>query len=175
MALLIHHRDGGIYSECSASLNAVRRLRESGFIRLSINMFEEGFAVCKGASPEKYNAATRKVLNALADLEAVMNQYGRHVAGDTILKLFNDVMRIQERIQFHDPDEVLDWLRRMEAEMEAYAGRMASQIEAAFDPESFAELCGRVANAGFSVTRSEAMHVPGHHLPLAWALTAVRN
>ena len=45
---------------------------------------------------------------AVPALEAIMKQYGEHVAGDTVARLYNDVGRIHGDIQRYEPAEVLD-------------------------------------------------------------------
>lgn len=175
LALLLHHRDGGIFRECSDGLTALEMLREANFVALSMDMFDKGYALLRGGPKEPYNAATREVLKALGDLEKIIGRFGKRVAGNTIRHLFNTVVGIQERIQFHDPDKVRAWLEGVDSELDAYAGRLASQRQAALSPEDFLGLCNKVEATGFTLQKNEALYVPGSELPIAWSLVASRS
>lgn len=175
LALLLHHQAGGILKECGASLDAVEKMQEAKFIPYSISMFEAGFAACRGADRANYEAAAKKLMPAIRTMESIMMQHGKHVAGDTIIRLYNDVDRIHSRMQHYEPAEVLGWLRRMEGELPAYAGRMASMRNVAIDEESFSQLCNGLRSQGFATHRAEPLLIPEHNLPLAWLLVAARQ
>ena len=175
LALLIHHQQGGIYRQCNASLAAVRQMIAAKFIPLTIATFEEAFEVCRGADPAKYEAAAKQLMPAIRAMEEIMRQHGQHVADGTILRLYQDVRNIHGRIQNYDPGEVLGWLRGMQGEVEAYAGRMQSMCDAAVDAAAFDTLCDTVASEGFVIERRDPLIVPGRDEPLAWALVAQRS
>lgn len=173
LALLMHYREGSIFRECSASLDAVETLLRAEFIPLALRMFEAAFAASGSPGRGAYEAAARRLLPGYRALEAVMQKHGQHVAADTALRLYNDVARIQRDMRAYDAKEVLDWLRRMEGELQAYAGRMASMCAAAIDRNAFDAACGELAGMGFELNRAEPLQVPGAP-PLAWALVAER-
>jgi SAM-dependent methyltransferase len=84
LALVLHIREGRIHGECAASLDAITRVQESGFIPLAIAMFRTGFAAVRGANRAPYEAAASGLAPAVAELESVMSQHGEQVAGDHI-------------------------------------------------------------------------------------------
>jgi SAM-dependent methyltransferase len=172
LALLVHHRSGKIYAECTANLDAVRRIQSAEFVPRSSRMFAAGFAACRGADRGAYEAAARDLVPAIRALETIMQRYGRDAAGGTVHRLYRDVDLIHRRIQHHDPDEVSNWLRRMEDELEAYARRMATMRDAALDGPRFQSLCAGLRERSFELERAGALVVPGQALPLAWALIA---
>lgn len=174
LALLLHSQAGSIHRECVESLDAVVRLKESRFIPYAIEMFSAGFKAVRGAGRAPYEAAAKKLAPAIGVLEAIMKQYGQHVAGDTIARLYNDVGRIHQEIQHYEPTEILDWLNKMEGELDAYAGRMSSMSDSAIDSETFEGICTGLRSRDYTIERAEPLVVPDHDLPLAWALIATR-
>lgn len=175
LALLIHYRDGGIYRQCAASLDATGQIDAAKFITYAIDMFREGFEVLRGGDKNKYEAAARQFVPAIGAMESIMKQHGQHVADGTVLRLYKDVRTVHERMPNYEPEEVLDWLRGMQGEIEAYAGRMRSMCDAAIDADKFEELCRTVESGGFRITRRDPLIVPDRSEPIAWALVATRS
>lgn len=175
LALLLHNQAGSIHQECEANLDAILRLQESTFIPYSIEMLSAGFKACRGADRAPYEAAATQLAPAVQALESIMTQYGEHIAGDTITRLYRDVDRIHRNIQRHDPVEVLDWLHRMDGELDAYAGRMSSMCASAIDSEAFELICAQLRGRGHTAKRAEPLLAPDHDLPLAWVLVTTNE
>lgn len=175
LGFLLHARGGSIYRECSASLDAIRRTLECGFLPKAISMFEAGFAAVRGADRKPYDDAAAELNPAVAELERVIGQYGVHVAGDTLGRLYSDVARIHEGMQRYDPDEVLGWLRGMQGELEAFAGRMASMRDAALDESGFEEVRQRIESAGLEIVQADRLQDDATAEPIAWRLLARRG
>jgi len=174
LAFLLHTQAGSIHRECVQSLDAIDRLQESRFIPYAIEMFDAGFKAVRGADRTAYETAAKKLAPAIGALEEIMKDYGQHVAGDTINRLYNDVGQIHQRIQHYEPGEILDWLNKMDGELDAYAGRMSSMSGAAIDNESFEQICEELRNQGYTIDRAEPLLIPNHDLPLAWVLIATK-
>ena len=172
LALLLHHRAGGIYKQCAASLDAIETLQEASFMPLSSTMFEEGFAAIRGADPVKHDAAARNLIPAVRAVESIIMKHGKHVADGTIMRLFDDVQAMHGRIRNYEPSEVLGWLKKMDAEVQTYAGRMASMCNAAMDAEAFEQLTDKLKAQGHEILRGEALVNPDQGLALAWALVS---
>lgn len=175
VALLLHHREGGIYRQSFASFEALEKLQQSHFIELSIATFETGFSACRGGDRKPYESAAKKLVPAIRAVEAIMAHYGPNVADGTIRALYRDVGTIHGRLPKYDPAEVLGWLNRMRDEVSAYAGRMSSMCDAAIDEQAFLGLFGHIREAGFDIERNDALVLPERGVPLAWALIAKRN
>ena len=171
LALLLHHRAGGIYKQCAASLDAIEKVQEAGFIPSAITMFEQGFA----ADRVKYEAAVKRFQPAVRAIESIMQQHGPDVADGTIVRLYKDVRTIHSRMRHYDPSEVMSWLTRLRAEIQAYAGRMASMCDVAIDANAFEDLCATTQDNGYRILRGEPLVLPDGGLPLAWALVAMRS
>ncbi len=172
LAMLLHVEGGVIFKECDDSLNAIRRLRDARFVSHAIELFKSGFAAVRGADRAPYDAAGRKLASAVQEAEAIMTEYGEHVAGDTIARLYNDVGRIHSAMPRYEPADVLSWLDTMNGELDAYAERMSSMTNAAIDQHTFEKVCRRLEKNGFAVQRAGPLTPNDQDLPLAWVLIA---
>ncbi len=175
LAMLLHIADGSIQKECDDSLAAVGRLKDAGFVPRARRFFAAGFDAVRGGDRGSYDAAGLELAPAIREVESIIADFGEHVAGDTITRLYRDVGRIHEGIQSYDAQEVLDWLAAMERELDAYAGRMASMRESAIDRETFGEICENLRARGFDLTRAEPLLPAGADGPVAWTLVAQRR
>lgn len=172
LALLLHHKGGGIYRQCAASLDAVRQLQGASFIDKASAMFSAGFRMLCEGSRDAYEAAARDLMPAIRSTESIMRQHGRQVADGSVLKLYTDVREMTARLPNYDEGEVVGWLERMRGEFNAYEGRMASMCEAAVDEAAFTAVCANVEAAGFELLRHEALANADTGIPLAWVLIA---
>ena len=172
LTLLLHNREGSIHQECVESLDAVVQLQNSRFIPLAIEMFSAGFKAVRGAERAPYEAAAKQLAPAIGVLENIMKQYGEHVAGDTIARLYNDVGQIHQEIQQYEPTEILEWLKRMDGELNAYTGRMSSMSQSAIDSVAFDQVNAGLCSRGYTIERAEPLVTTDHDFPLAWVLIA---
>jgi len=175
LVLLMHVKPGIIFDECAAALDAVQRTQRCRFVELSRQFLEAGFAAVRGADREAYDRAGSQLNPAIQELESILQQYGEHVAGDTIVRLYTDVQRFHSRIQHYEPKEVLSWLGTMNSELAAYEARMASMLDAAIDEAGFAELAHRFESLGIRVVESAPFSAGPGSPPVAWALRAIRT
>lgn len=175
LGLVMHHAGSMIRAECHASGQALRQLRTTGFLPCAREMLQTGFAACRGADQAPFQQAAQALMATFPAVEGILDRYGKGVAGDTVLRLYNDVARIGDRISHYDPAEVLPWLDRMEQELEAFAGRVDAMYKAALDEEAFGALCDSLSDSGFSLDLASSLALPGSELPLAWALVGRRN
>ena len=174
LALLVHHRSSVMYRECSDSVDAVKGLKSSEFIARSIAMFEAGYAELQGGDRQAYDSAVHDLLPAFRELENIMQRYGSHVAGDTVLRLYQDVDNIHQQMERYDPTEILQWLSRMDSELDVYSQIMAAMCGAALSEPEFDAVCDTMKNTGLVVHQAVPVHADGLSAPLAWALIAER-
>ena len=175
LAMLVHHRGGSIYRTCSEDGRAVLSLRESRFLPLARKFFEKGFAAVRGADRAAYEKAGKMFAPAVASAEEIVSTFGADVAGGMIARLYKDVGRMHERIQYLEPGEVVAWIDAMDAEVSAYAQRLAAMMQAAIDEPAFARIRVALERAGFDVRRAEAFCPAGEPMPAAWAIVAFRS
>jgi SAM-dependent methyltransferase len=174
LALLVHHRSSIMYEDCSASLEAVEGLRACQFISRSMTLFETGFASLQGADRRPYDSAAQDLLPAYRELERIMQRYGKHVAGDTLLRLYEDVDTIHQHMERYDPAEILQWLTRLDSELDVYARIMGAMRDAALTAPQFLAICAAVKNAGLTMQQALPLHGDEVGLPIAWVLIANR-
>jgi len=175
LALVLHHKSSSIQQESVASLDAVSRLQESRFISYAAELFKTGFEACRGADRAPYEEAARQLAPAVQELDAIMAEYGEHVAADSLANLYSGVNRMHQNIQRYEPHEVQDWLQRMNEELGAYAQRMSSMCASSIDAETFDRICSVLRGGDFSILRAEALTVPQHDDPLAWVLVVAKG
>ena len=175
LALLLHHRGGVIYRQCDASLDAISVMQAAKFIPNCIAMFDAGFAALSGGDRGRYNTAGKQFAPTIRTMEAIMTQHGSHVADGTILQLYRDIRHIHGRMRRYEPSEVLGWLKKMQEEIKAYAGRMASMRDVAIDATRFEQVRAALGEKGFEILRAEPLAHPDQDLPMAWALVAKKR
>lgn len=173
LGLVMHHKDGNICRDCTASLDAVTRLRQSNFIPLSIALFEHGYAAAQGEDRAAYDAAASALSPAVAVLEDIMRDHGQSVADSLVFRIYDDVATMHEQIVRYEPSDVLGWLGSMDIELAAFAGRMAAMVDAALDSAQFATLVQQLTEAGWRIDVSKTLAADESH-PLAWGLVATR-
>lgn len=175
LVLLMHCNSGSIHLECQQSLSAIERTQTCCFIQLAIEMFEAGFKSVRGADRQLYEQSSKNLAPAICELENIMRQYGPHVAGDTISRLYNDVGQIHQRLQHYEPKDVLTWLNQMNDELTAYAKRMSSMCLSAISDLTFNQINDDLKSRGFTIQTSDKLFVPGNGLPMAWVLIAKKS
>lgn len=174
LILLMHIQPGIVFRECATARDAIERTQKSGFMRHSLRFFEAGFAAVRGADRAPYEQAALQFNPAIQELESILSEHGEHVAGDTISRLYADVQRIHSRMQYYEPNDVLDWLRNMDKELVEYEARMESMCAAAIDAKTFNEICENLRGQGFNIVSGEPLLVADDKLPIAWILRANR-
>ncbi len=175
LALVLHNRSGSIYNECSNNVKAIDSLEKLRFLPLAIDMFEAGFSLLKGGSKGQFERAVRKLKPAFLGLEPIMDLYGVDVAGGTISTLYNETAKIQGRLNHYKEDDVIDWLKKMEGELQSYLGRMNSMCRVAITNKQFKDIQKVLLNNGFDLLVAESLMPKNNSLPLAWAIIAKRK
>lgn len=175
LAFLLHHKAGGIYRQCSASLDAIEQLRGANFISACKATFEARFAAYRGGDRKNYETAAKQFVPAIRAIESVMKQHGTEVADGTIVRLYKDVRTVHERLANYDPAEVLRWLDNMQDEISAFGGRMKSMCESAMSTAAFEQLCNKLRQQKYEIVRDDPLETPDRGVPLAWALIATKS
>jgi ubiquinone/menaquinone biosynthesis C-methylase UbiE len=171
---LMHIRSGELYRECSAAVDALRRVAQSNLIPLAKAFFSAGFAAVRGGDRTAYESAARELNPAIRELEAIMTEHGEHVAGDMLIYLHTTVQNMHSRIQHYDPNEVLGWLETMDKELGKHEERMLSMRDAALDEEAFKKVSSNLESKGLEIQKAVPLQLRGEQLPVAWILQAVR-
>ncbi len=175
LVMLLHVENGGVFNECKKSLSAIERLRDAKFIPYANELFKTGFAALHGADRAPYDAAGRQLAPAVQTAEDIISEYGEHVAGDTILNLYNDIGRIHAELPKYDRQEILAWLETMDNELDAFAERMLSMTSVALNQETLESVCRNLIAGGLTVQRAEPLIPQGRQHAVAWVLRATRD
>jgi hypothetical protein len=128
----------------------------------------------RGADRSPYDAAAQDMLPAYRELERIMQRRGKHVAGDTLLRLYEDVDTIHQHMEQYDPAEILRWLAKMDTELDGYARIMRAMRDAALSEQQFLAVSEAVKDAGLTVQQALPLRGDEVGLPIAWVLTAHR-
>lgn len=175
IAFLIHFKDGAIFRECADNYSAIRKVQEIGFVEGALEMFACAFDVLEGADRERYESTSRNLIPAFRAMEDIMQQFGQHVAGDTVRRLYLDVDHIHTNLPRFSRGDVDSWLRRALAELESYAGRMHSMCNAALGAEELQELIANIEQCGFDKTEIAPIQSADVESPLAWSVVMKKS
>ncbi len=174
-ALLVHRQGGAIHRQCAVSRDAMQAIVQTRLLPLAHELFEAGFAAMRGGDRQRFRQAGRAFAPALRAVEELMRRHGQQVADGTVIRLYRDIRTMHERMARYEPADVLGWLQRMDAEVQAYAGRMASMCEAAVGEDAFRGLCDYARTSGFTLVREDELVVSETAVALAWVLVAERD
>ena len=175
LALLMHCQNGAIQRECTQNLDAIQAMQTAEFLPRSQAMLTAAYATLDSDDKSAYAKAGKALAPAIAAMEAIMQEHGRDVAAGTLVRVYRDVRTIHSELHRYDKDDVVDWLQRMQTEVEAYAGRMQSMAAAAISRETFDSLCNDLSANGFTLSRNDAFTIADSDLPLAWVLVATKS
>lgn len=175
IALLMHYKSGAIFRECADNCAAIREVQKTGFVEGALEMFDSAFKVLAGGNRDNYERTSRALIPAFRAMESIMQQYGKHVAGGFVRRLYLDVDHIHSHLPRYNKADVEAWLKRSLKELESYAGRMSSMCEAAIDEESLQKLVDQIKSRGFTVEVAGALVAENLELPLGWSLVAKKG
>jgi SAM-dependent methyltransferase len=175
LAFMLHLSGGGIEQECQANQNALEQLDESLFISKTRKMFDLGFKAMTGADRKPYDEAARNLATTLPAVEAIIENYGKDIAGGLPLNLYNDIGKISSKLTNYHPDDVLPWLDSMQIEIKAYINRMQSMLDASLDEQQYEDICAQVIARGFELQDNAALLDEQTQQPLAWVIRAKKT
>ncbi len=174
-AALMHLRDGVIHRECANDLAALEATQKVEVLPLAQKAFAAGYALnAKEITPAEFLEAERHFAPAVRSLEVILARWGKGAAGGLLDRLYSDIAQMYPRMSSYDPAEVLQLLERMEQELEAYRGRMASMCEVAFDAEALDTIIAQLDTTRFSVESKQVLTAGRESAPCAWVLELQR-
>jgi ubiquinone/menaquinone biosynthesis C-methylase UbiE len=175
LALVLHCRPGAIFGECSDSIKAIDRLRQVRFFPLAREMFKAGFAAIHGAARRPHERATRKFRPAFRSLEQMLLKYGEGAASGFLLRLRNDITKIDQRLDHYNTKDVLHWIARLDEEMTSYRLRMKSMTSSAIKRKTLEQIGEQLTELGFSPIETVPLGTAAGDTQLAWSLRAHRD
>ncbi len=176
MALVLHLRDGVIYTECAANLRALLAVQQLRLPTLAREAFCAGYGLNAGrGSVQAFKAAEAAFTPAVRGLEMVMKEEGAQIAGGLPRQLYQDIATMYRRMSAYEESDVMKWLDGMEPELEAYIGRMQSMLNAALDETALKRHCEELHSQGFDDIRTDRLLIGEGAGPAAWTLIAGRS
>jgi SAM-dependent methyltransferase len=174
-AAILHLRQGGIFRECAANLEAIEGFRASGLLPRFDEVYRAAWAVKQSAGPiDALREADRNLAVSVRNCEETLRRFGREVASGTLLRIYQDVGHMHARLGAYDPAEMTAWIDNMGRELDSYSGRMASMLEAALDADQVARASRELTEAGFSIRLGGVLKFGHPPVPCAWAIVADR-
>lgn len=173
---ILHLREGGIFRECTANLEAINGFRASGLLPRFNEVYSAAWAVKQSAGTiDALREADRRLAASVRNCEETFQRFGRNVASGTLLRIYQDVGHMHAKLGAYDPAEMTAWIGNMGKELDAYSGRMASMLEAALDADQVARISGELSEAGFDIRLGGILKFGRPPVPCAWAIVADRR
>jgi ubiquinone/menaquinone biosynthesis C-methylase UbiE len=176
LAAVLHLRDGGIYRECAANLQAVNAIRDSELLPLARDAFNAGFDVnAKTGTVEAFKAAEKRFTPAIRALEKLMREMGEAIASGLPRKLYQDIAHMYQRMSAYDRADIINWVDGMMMQLDAYGGRMSSMLDAALDSAQLQAMRTLLERQGVRVLHSHSLEMGADPEPAAWVMEAART
>jgi SAM-dependent methyltransferase len=175
LALILHLKNGGIFRECAANLEAIAGFRHPGLLPRFEALYRAALEVREGrAEAAAYRDADRRLSEAVTAAEGVLRRHGRGVANGMLYRVYYDVGYMYRRLDAYEPKEVFEWIAVMTGEMDSYAGRMASMLDAALDEDQFRQAVAAVGEKGLRIREQRMLECGQPPTPCAWVIIAER-
>lgn len=146
---LVHIADGPIASECQANLVLLQAAQEAELVTGMIRLLRMARKVDAGqgnaSALAKQEAALSGNINALR--EKVLRA-PQGPARDLLQRLIGDMVTLYQRRQAYTPADADNWLNHQASELESYAARMRSMLDAALSEADIEALGTSAAQAG---------------------------
>lgn len=176
LALVMHMRDGAIYRECAANLEAIGVVRENDLLGRLKRLFQLVASAPRNMEGQQlFRDADTHFGDAVAATEQMFGRLGKGIASGLLFRLYSDVGYMYQRLGAYDPREVDNWADLMAGELDSYAGRMTSMVNAALTSAQFDETASRLSLRGFSVRLRDKLLVGDPPKPAAWLLIAHKS
>jgi len=173
LAAVLHLKDGAIYRECATNLEAIDGVRQCELLQCFEGIFRAALAVQEArGGKELFRAADEKFSGSVAATERLMQSLGKGVADGMLMRLYTDLAQMYRRFATYEPSEVFAWLGLMANELDTYAGRMASMLQAALDAAEMEAALAQLRSHGCSIRVQDTLKMGPSLVPAAWVLVA---
>lgn len=176
---LCHIKDGGIEQEVSGHLRDIKDMTKPGFITAAKALFIALDAAEKSpslATKAAYEKATHNLANPRDKLAAWLD--AGHSERSEIHKLgqhlYSGTIDLFTRRKAFSLTDIIGWLDGMQAEIDAYRGRMQSMKQSALSEKNTRNVLSVFKQAGYSIEKPEQLFLARDTQPAAWILRAKR-
>ena len=176
LALVLHLHDGGIYRECHANLLAIEAFRDTHLLENFEQLYREVVLNNDNqAEKQKIQEIDRMFASSVKAVEGILQRWGKGVASETLLRIYRDIGHMYGRLSAYDADEMFHWVEVMLADLNSYAGRMSSMLDAALDETKFEGLVTDLNECGLRPAFKDRLFFGQQNQPSAWVLVAEKT
>ncbi len=169
---VLHLENGAIYRECQINLQAIESFRHSSLLEHFASLFQVVVVDAAITTKSQVQSCDRQFAAAVAATEQVFASRGKAVASGTLFKIYEDIGHMYSRLRSYRPSELLEWVEVMQSELQTYAGRMSSMLDAALDDAALGDLLNDLRQLGMSVTSESTLEFGPQAQPSAWVVQA---
>lgn len=171
--LVIHRRDGAIYSDCLANLNTLRAFERVGLLALSRRTLRLAEIHDHDRNVSTALArATRSVHRARRVMENRMSTCAAGMARSHVERLLQDIPMLLVRRAAYGPGVAVGWIDAQQAELRAFSKRMAAMLAAAMDDEEIRAAANLLRGVGLTAVSVGHLRAGKAALPIGWTLSA---
>lgn len=176
IATVLHMLDGGIYKECALNLDAINGIRHSKILKNFAGIFSSAQAIQHGnGTKEQFRQADASFAESVIAVENVLKRWGQGIADGMLFRLYNDIAHMYQRFKGYDPTEVYDWINLMTDELNTFAGRMSSMLDAALDKQGRDQVIADLTAVSFTIRSNEILSMGKAQIPSAWVIVAEKK
>ena len=178
VVLVAHIEGGAIESGCRKSLEQITLIQKSGFFESAVSAFELIYKAQKGsissgreeavAGMSRLNESAKPIMLWLRTARNSQNGFAKF--GYYLLESTHKLLANHQKYELQD---CLLWIKGMEAEVDAYQGRMSSMIKAAMSESLVARIQKSFRYEDMSLQPPEKIYFTDKDLPAAWVLKSV--
>ena len=162
---LAHAKDSGIEREVAANGAAAQSILSSGFIAAASAVFEADL----NESSDAVFAAAAKTFSRPQKQVLDLGKTGFSLAAN----LYQGTQTLYQRRKAYQLSDVTDWLSAMQAEIEAYIGRMESMRRAALSKAQAETVLKALAQGGLTPQPLSPFISKGKGESIGWIIKAV--
>ncbi len=173
LSALVHREGGAIEVECRANLALLEAVREAGLLRTLERLSSLATRQAAGkAAPAALTRAVERFHTASASVGEALRAAQPGAARTLIERLWRDCSTAAARAGRYGAGDLEAWLAAHAAELDAYAHRMRSMIEAARDEAEMAEIASGLEAYGLTTVDIGEVRARDGDPPLAWSVSA---
>lgn len=172
---LVHDADGGVAAECRATRALFEEASEIALTNLARAVFAAGDQADHAPrSAPALAEAMRRLQPGLARFAGLVARDNDTLAMQFLRQVRRDLLIMLARRRAYAPQDVFDWLAKIEKEITGYRDRMASMIEAARSASQIEEIAAIFSAAGYAVESPQRVLAEPAATSIGWALRVRR-
>ena len=175
---LVHDSEGGVAAECRLTHWLFEEAVECSVIASARAVFAAGFEADHAPDRQERQTelanAERRLHPAMKRFEALVARQNDTTAMQFLRQVHRDLRIMLARRRAYAPQDVLDWLGKIENEMTTYQDRMASMLKAARSAPQIDEIAAIFRKAGCVVEPPRRVFAGPGGASIGWAVGARR-